>query len=565
MEVQAEIEEMARAIEAVRSGAISPEEFRRVRVIQGIYPIRGGTDRYLLRIRIPLGRPSPFQMRAIADAANRFASGRPVHLTTRQDVHIYDIGIRDIPEAMAFLAERGLTTREACGDTVRNVVVCPFAGIARDEPFDVVPYADAVGRYLLRNPLGQGLPRKFKIAFEGCGGGDHVDLACHDVGVRAVRSDNGCPGFRVTLAGGLGALPQAGIALEPFTPAGDLGDTILAVLRLFDRLGDRQRRGRARLKFVALSMGEDPFRQAVVDERRALEKASGWRLRLPDPAVQPSAYSHEGKTPPGWPGAFFQRGNGVVAVPLHVPLGDLAPEQLRWLAEIAEQADATVRLTQAQGILVSDVPEDLTAVLAGKLREAGFRPPGEIALTRCAGTETCTVGTTRARSLADLIEKEVLWSGDTNVPTGRGISVRISGCANGCGRHLLADIGLQGVARSVTGLGEGAGRLAPHYMLFLGGGQDENGGVRFGTRVGRIPARRVLEAVKHVLAVLRHDAIPGERAGETISRLGVPPFTAALGDLMEPPPELFSEEDFLDLGTSGPVPFPPDRTGSKAP
>ena len=556
MEVQAEIEEVARAIEAVRSGAISPEEFRRVRVIQGIYPIRGGTDRFLLRIRIPLGRPSPFHLRAIADAADRFASGRPVHLTTRQDVHIYDIGIRDIPEAMAFLAERGLTTREACGDTVRNVVVCPFAGIARDEPFDVVPYADAIGRYLLRNPLGQGLPRKFKIAFEGCGSGDHVGLACHDVGVRAVRSDNGCPGFRVTLAGGLGALPQAGIPLEPFTPAGDLGDTILAVLRLFDRLGDRQRRGRARLKFVALSMGEDPFRQAVVDERRALGNASGRRLRLPEPAIRPSPCSHEGKKPPGWPGAFFQRGNGVVAVPLQVPLGDLAPEQLRLLAEIAEQADVTVRLTQAQGILVSDVPEDLAAVLAGKLREAGFRPPGDIALTRCAGTETCTVGTTRVRSLADLIEKEVLCYGDTDVSAGRGISMRISGCANGCGRHLLADIGLQGVARSVTGLGEGTGRLASHYMLFLGGGQDENGGVRFGTRVGRIPARRVIEAVKHVLAVLRHDAIPGERAGETISRLGVPTFTAALGDLLEPPPESFLEEDFLDLGTLGPVRFP---------
>src|SRR3970282_2490780 len=182
-----------------------------------------------------------------------------------------------------------------------------------------------------------------------------------------------------------------------------------------------------------------------------------------------------------------QRGNVVVAVPLHVPLGDLAPEQLRWLAEIAEQADATVRLTQAQGILVSDVPEDLVAVLAGKLREAGFRPPGEIALTRCARTETCTVGTTRARSLADLIEKEVLCSGDTAASAGRGISVRISGCANGCGRHLLADIGLQGVARSVPGLGEGAGPPAPHHLLFLGGGQDENGGGRLGSRGAGIP------------------------------------------------------------------------------
>lgn len=146
MEIRAEIKGVAQAIEAVRSGAISPEEFRRVRVIQGIYPIRGGTDRYLLRVRIPLGRPAPSHLRALADASDRFTSGRPVHLTTRQDVHLYGVTVREIPEALTFLSEKGLTTREACGDTVRNIVVCPFAGIARDEPFDVSPFAEALGR-----------------------------------------------------------------------------------------------------------------------------------------------------------------------------------------------------------------------------------------------------------------------------------------------------------------------------------------------------------------------------------------------------------------------------------
>jgi sulfite reductase beta subunit-like hemoprotein len=285
MEIQTEIEAVAKAIEAVRSGNISPEEFRRVRVIQGIYPIRGGADQYLLRVRIPLGRPSPFHLRALADASDRFASGRPVHLTMRQDVHIYGVRMRDIPEALTFLSGRGLTTREACGDTVRNIVVCPFAGIARDERFDVAPYAEALGRHLLRNPVTQKLPRKFKIAFEGCDE-DHVGLAWQDISVRAVLAGTGRPGFRVTLAGGLGSLPQAGIQLEPFTASSDLAATVEAVLHLFDRLGDRQRRGRARLKFVALSMGEVAFREAVLDERRAMEASgAGRRLRFPEPVV----------------------------------------------------------------------------------------------------------------------------------------------------------------------------------------------------------------------------------------------------------------------------------------
>jgi sulfite reductase beta subunit-like hemoprotein len=565
MEVQAEIETVAKAIEAVRSGDISPEEFRRVRVIQGIYPIRGGADRYLLRVRIPLGRPTPFHLRALADASDRFASGRHVHLTTRQDVHVYGIRMRDIPDALTFLSGRGLTTREACGDTVRNIVVCPFAGIARDERFDIAPYAEALGRHLLRNPVTQNLPRKFKIAFEGCDE-DHVGLVWQDIGVRAVLAGTGRPGFHVTLAGGLGALPQAGIELEPFTPASDLGATVEAVLRLFDRLGDRQRRGRARLKFVALTMGEVVFRDAVLAERREMA-ASGpeRRLQFPEPAVRPPV-SPAGENPPGkWPGAIFQRQHGVVTVPLRVPLGDLSPGTLRLLADLLEETGATAVFTPWQGILVTDVPENLIPGLTGRVRELGCTPPAAVTFMRCAGTETCTVGTTGARSLAVHVERDVVSSADAAGSSRGEILVSISGCANGCGRHMVADIGLQGVSLSVDNRGVSERRLAPAYMLFLGGGPDGSGGVRFGARVGRIPVRRVSEAIRRLVSVLRRDANPGENTGETISRLGVSPFLAILGELLEPPPESFSEDDFFDLGIPGPVPFPPDRTGPKAP
>lgn len=566
MGIQAEIEALARAVAAVRSGGISPEEFRRLRVIQGIYPIRSGTDRYLLRVRIPLGRPTPFHLRALADASDRFASGRPVHLTMRQDAHIYGVGMQDIPEALAFLAERGLTTREACGDTVRNIVVCPYAGVARDEVFDVSAYAEALGMYLLRHPLGQALPRKFKIAFEGCGSGDHVGLAWQDIGVRGVRSDNGLPGFRFTLAGGLGAMPQAGIPLEPFTAARDLAGTVEAVLRLFYRSGDRQKRGRARLKFVVLSMGEAAFREAVLVERRKVEaEGDGRELRFPEPPVEPSVTS-VGDVPVGeWPGAIIQKQHGLVAVPFRVPLADLAPESLRLLAALLEKTGATAVFTPWQGILARDVQEHLVPVLAEKAREAGLEPPAAVTLTRCAGAETCTVGTTRARSLAVLLEKELPSLSESPGQLLGASRVGISGCANGCGRHMVADIGLQGVSRTVARRGEGGGSPAPHYMLFLGGGPGGDGEVRFGARLGRVPARRVPDAIRRLLAVLRGEAFPGESAGETIRRLGGSPFSAALGELLDPPPETFSDEDFLDLGVPGPVPFPPERSGPRAP
>lgn len=449
---------------------------------------------------------------------------------------------------------------------MRNIVVCPFAGIVRNEPFDVSPFAEALGRHLLRNPLTQKLPRKFKIAFEGCEGADHVGLPLQDVGVRAVRCDDGRTGFRITLAGGLGGLPQAGIELEPFTPAADLAATVEAVVRLFDRTGDRERRGRARLKFVARAMGEAAFREAVFSERRSDgSPGSTRRIAPPDPSGRPPVSPPEGNPPGGWPGAFFQKIPGSVAVPVRVPLGDLSPEQLRALADLAEGTVAIVRFTPGQGILLADLSAAYVEKVVHSLRSKGFFPPSSVPLTRCAGTETCTVGTTGARSLAALLEEEVVSPADFGPSPDGEIRLGVSGCANGCGRHMVADVGLQGTSHSVTGRGGVADRKAPVYVLFLGGGTSGSGGVRFGSRVGRIPVRRVPEAVRRLLGVLRRNARPGEGTGETISRLGMPPILAALGELVDPPPGSFSEEDFFDLGVPDPVPFPPDRSGPRAP
>jgi sulfite reductase beta subunit-like hemoprotein len=545
-----EIAGVADAVEALRSGAISSDEFRRRRVVMGIYPVRGGSDRYLIRVRIPLGRVSPRHLRALAETADRYATGGGVHLTTRQDVHIYGVEMRRIEGALSFLAEAGLTTREACGDTVRNIVVCPFAGISPDEAFDVTPYAQALGSRLLRHPLGQRLPRKFKIAFEGCNGADHAGLPFQDVGVRAIVSPEGRPGFRIHVAGGLGALPQAGFPLETFTPVRRLWPTVVALLTIFDRQGNRENRGRARFKFVAGAMGEEPFRQLVLRERETVE-ASGLAGGpvLPEPVPSGRAHSFGGGGFPVWPGAMRQCRGERVAFPLRVPLGDLSSEKLRLLAEVTEQTGAEARLTPAQGILLVDLPGSEGERIAKWLLERDFLPSRPVSIARCAGVDTCTVGVTRARGLAALLEEKIS-SLATATRLRRPVTIKISGCTHGCGHHLVGEIGLRGVARNV------GGRLAPHYMIHLGGGAREDGTTLFGTPIGRVAARRVPEAVERLLALLDEKGADGESARETFARLGKDRCAAPLKDLLEELPERYVEEDFFDLGVSSPEVFP---------
>jgi len=556
---RSEIAAIADAVEALRSGAISPDEFRRQRVVMGIYPIRGGPDRYLLRVRIPLGRVSPRHLRALAETADRFATGAGVHLTTRQDVHIYGVEMGRLSEALSFLAGAGLTTREACGDTVRNTVVCPFAGISINEVFDVTPYAQSLGAHLLRHPLGQRLPRKFKIAFEGCSGVDHVGLPFQDVGVRAVVSPEGKPGFRIHVAGGLGALPQAGFPLEPFTPGSRLRPTVEALLRIFDRMGDRTNRGRARLKFVAGRLGHDPFRRLLFDERDIVESSGPTGgPSLPEPVLAEETDPRRYAALPIWPGALRQRTAGRIALPVRIPLGDLSPDRLRCLADTAERAGAEVRITTAQGILLAGIPEAEADRVAASLRDGGFQPPSAVSLVRCAGTDTCTVGITRVRGLAASLEEKIA-SLEAVARLRRPVTIKISGCPNGCGHHRICDIGLQGAVKNVDG------RLAPHYMLHLGGGVMEDGTALFGTPIGRVAVRRVPDAVERLLALLEEEGKEGESARETFARLGKDRCAAPLKDLLEENPEHYRQEDFLDLGISGPERFPAVMPGPKGP
>ena len=252
-----------------------------------------------------------------------------------------------------------------------------------------------------------------------------------------------------------------------------------------------------------------------------------------------------------------QRQADRLAFPVRIPLGDISTERLCLLADLTERVGAEVRITTAQGILLVDIPESEGERMAGSLRDRGFLPPREVSIVRCAGTDTCTVGITRVRGLAASLEEKIS-SLETEMRRRRPVTIKISGCPNGCGHHLLGDIGLRGVARNVDG------RLAPHYMLLLGGAAREDGTALFGTPIGRIAARRVPEAVERLMALLDEEGGEGERAGDTFARLGKDRCAAPLKDLLEEAPARYVDEDFFDLGVSSPEVFPAVSAG-KAP
>jgi ferredoxin-nitrite reductase/sulfite reductase (ferredoxin) len=361
------------------------------------------------------------------------------------------------------------------------------------------------------------------------------------------------------VAGGLGSLPQAGLPLEPFTPVFRLWSTAEALLRIFDRLGDRMNRGRARLKFVAGAMGAEAFRRLLCDEREAVESSDpGGGPDLPEPVLPEWADPRGQDGLPAWPGAMRQRRADRFAFPVRIPLGDISTGRLCSLADLTEPVGAGVRFTPAQGILLVDVPESEADRVAVSLRDGGFQPAAAASIVRCAGTDTCTVGITRVRGLAALLEEKIS-SVEGTMPRPRPVTIRISGCPNGCGHHLVGEIGLRGVARNV------GGRLAPHYMIHLGGGVREDGSALFGTPIGRVAARRVPEAVERLMALFDEEGGDGESAGATFARLGKDRCAAPLKDLLEAPPERYGEEDFFDLGVSTPEVFPAVSAGSKVP
>ncbi|MCX5721824.1 MAG: sulfurtransferase TusA family protein [Nitrospirae bacterium] len=525
--------------EALRlaSGDVSSDLFRPFRLQYGIYGQRQAGVQ-MVRIKIPFGGMTANQLRRVAELTERYATGVG-HVTTRQDIQLHFVELQDVPTIMRGLAEVGLTTREACANTVRNVTACHLAGICQGEVFDVTPYAKTVALHLLRNPLNQSLPRKFKIAFSGCKQ-DCALTPIHDVGLLAAKRADGAIGFRMVAGGGLGSAPRLAQVLREFTPMDELIPSIEAVIRVFDTLGNRKNRTKARMKFVIEKLGFDEFKRrweeayvSMGHDRPTHEPITV--LSYPDEPValiMPTSANgskraagqtnvHANGAPAETPFDMWRRTNvvrqkqeGYVAAVTKLFMGDLTAEQMLHIADLAERySNGNIRTTINQNMVIRWVPESRIADLYADLASQGLADPGaELVedIIACPGTDTCGLGITSSKGLARALA-EVFPAG--RVPEDLSdVTVKISGCHNSCAQHHIATIGLHGVGKRI---GE---HVAPFYELHVGGRVD--GAAKIGQLVVKLPAKSVSAAITHLIAVYRRDRLAGEGLPAFVDRAG---------------------------------------------
>ena len=575
---EADIDEFVSVLARFERGEIGPDEWRGFRLVRGTYGQRQTGDAQMLRVKIPQGILDVRQLEAMADVAERYSRGFG-HITTRQNIQLHFLKLHDVELVMRRLAETGLTTREACGNSVRNITACPYAGVAADEPFDVTPYAEALTRYLLRHPLSASLPRKFKIAFEGCTH-DHISTAINDIGWTArIRVIDGRPvrGFRITVAGGTATLTRTGHELFDFAPVGEMLNIAEAIVRVFHRLGDYKHKQRNRLKFLVRSLGWEGFKAEFDQELEAFKREGGARLpfdperppveappharaEAPRPETITAAVIAGKPTGPGIvprvepviPGEEFddwmrtnvrwQKQPGYAMVTVTTVLGDLTSAQMRAVGQLALAfSDGTVRVTSDQNVVLRWVPESAIEVLYGRLAAAGLSRAGASTLadvTSCPGAESCKLAVTQSRGLGRLLSDHLHERPDL-VSAVPGLDIKISGCPNGCGQHHIAGIGFQGSIRKV------GGRPAPHYFVMIGGGTSDDG-TTFGRHVATVPARRSFEALERLIQLYRTEG-ESESALAFFRRVEVPKVKAVLADLEKLTPEAASDADFIDL------------------
>jgi len=579
---EAEIDEFVATLERYEQGELTPDQWRAFRLVRGTYGQRQSGDAQMLRIKIPQGILDGPQLEALADVAERYSRGFG-HLTTRQNFQLHFLKLHDVEPVMRRLAEAGLTTREACGSAVRNITACPWAGVAADETFDVTPYAEALTRYLLRHPLASKLPRKFKIAFEGCPE-DHAFAAINDLGFRALVHGSGSlrRGFRVSAGGGTSILPTSGRVLHEFLPADEILDLAEAVLRVFAARGDYQHKQRNRMKFLIREMGWDAWRAEVERALEEVRREGGASLpfdaddppveeeprferphppRILETAVRAAAGELRGPgftprvlpvlPPPASEAARWVASNvrrqkqaGYAAATVTVPLGDLTSAQLRVLKDLAgSYADGTVRTTHEQNLLFRWVPEGAVPELHRQLAAAGLGRPlaGTIAdPVSCPGAEACRLAVTQSRGLARLLEEHVAARPEL-AEAASGLGIKISGCPNGCGQHHVAGVGFQGSVRRL------AGRAVPQYFVMVGGGVTD-GAAHFARLAAKIPARRAGEALERLIELYRREAEAGETAKQFFRRVELARVRAALAELEALTAEAARPEDFVDIG-----------------
>jgi len=545
--VEKDIIELADKIALFHNQKMDEERFRSLRLARGVYGQRQPGVQ-MIRIKLPYGKVSSKQLHRISDVSDEYSRGR-LHITTRQDIQIHYVDLDRTPELWAELERDDVTLREACGNTVRNVTASEMAGIDPDEPFDVSPYADAVFRFFLRNPICQEMGRKFKVSFSS----SYADTGLsymHDLGFIA-KIKNEARGFKVMLGGGLGSQPRHADTLYEFLSSDKIIPLMEGVLRVFDRYGERKSRAKARMKFLLKDIGLEAFKALVEAEQKAIDQKTvpiyyaSYPKTIPVDVRVPKTSIEDRNAFELWrsTNVIPQKQEGYVAIGIKVLLGDFYTDKARLLAKLVQDyAAGELRLSLRQNILIPFVKEDLIPFFYNELQKLGFVDPGynkAIDITACPGTDTCNLGIASSTGVTRELER-VLREEYPQYLENEDLVIKISGCMNACGQHNMANIGFQGMSvRTKDKL------TAPALQVLLGGGNNGNGQGVFADKVVKVPSRRGPEALRRILNDFEAHAT-GRSFQEYYQTQGEKYFYELLTDLSSV--DNLTQEDFIDWG-----------------
>jgi sulfite reductase beta subunit-like hemoprotein len=548
---KADVDLFVERLEAYERGEISPDEWRGFRLLNGVYGQRQDGV-MMIRAKLPGGLLTPAQLEALADVAEKYGGGKG-HVTTRQNVQYHFVPLADTEAALTRLAASGITTKEACGNSVRNWTCCPFAGVAKDEPFDPTPYVEALARHLLRGPYSSTLPRKLKPSIGGCCGTDCSQAFINDLGflarTRTAPDGSVVRGFQLLAGGGLSTLRRSALIVEEFVPAGEILEAADAVVRVFHRIGNRHNRAKARLKWAIDKIGVPAFLAEYRAERDKIRDEGGVPLVLPPQPAAPlrrPLLAQVASPEPGYAewaahNVRPQKQHGFSSVVIRLVLGDVTAAQLRALATLAVQyGEGELRTTNEQNLVLRYVPDARLPALHRELVRAGLarKDANTVAdVVSCPGASSCKIAVTASRGLGAQLT-ELLDRRPDLIAAARGLDVKVSGCPNGCGQHYIAGIGFQGGMRKV------AGRPAPQYLVYVGGGIRADG-ADFGRLLGKVPARRAAATLERLLDFYIAGGGTSHAFWTAVPIEQLRALIAGLGELSEADAV---EHDFIDLG-----------------
>ena len=562
-----EAENFAETVKLFRQGKIDPDMFRRFRLQHGAYGTRMTDDYAMVRIKVPAGQIYPNQLEKIAQLSEMYSIGS-AHFSTRENIQLHWVILEDVSEIMQSLSDVGMTSREACGNTVRNVMCSPLSGVCKDEIFDATPYAMAIAKFMLRNPICQGLPRKFKFNFTCCEKCGMIRIV--DVGlVPQIQEIDGekRKGFKIFLGGGLGNRSFVGHQLEDFTPVEDLLYTSMAVIRIFDRMGDRKNLARNRMRYLVNDLGWEKFQNLVLKERAVVKATQSVIVKLNiDDSVneiqRPISVSDESASVPDgfarWEktNVIKQSQSGFNSAFIGLEAGDITANQLRSIAEIIRDysAEGFARNGFSQNIVIRYVHDDDLKSMYSRLIENGLAKTGSLTMASavgCSGTTSCNLALTNSHRLAKEVQRKFLELNLDEDDDLKDSTIKISGCPNSCGQHQIATIGFYG------GGGRHGTDMFPNYTMSLGGKFDEDS--MLGHHTARVPVKRVIPVILKIIELFKENKQPDDTLSKWIDRVvkgnesskitGVEDIKKEIAPLIVPP-KVEDEPDFyMDFGS----------------